>query len=206
MEAPGESHTEEIKQLRGCLNDLVSLLALPATWSGGEPARIAGPLLDALAGMLQLDMVYARLEDPAGGRPIEMARVTHPRCPTGGPQEIGLFLHQCFGNDREKWPPLARKRFGDLEISFVPLRLALQGELGVIVAGSQRLDFPGQTERLLLSVAANQAAIGLQEARLLSEQKRLANDLDQQVAQRTRELATANDALKREIAEHGLAD
>ena len=40
------------------------------------------------------------------------------------------------------------------------------------MAGSQRADFPGQTESLVLSVAANQAVIGLQEARLLSDQKR----------------------------------
>ena len=82
-----------------------------------------------------------------------------------------------------------RKPIGDGDISIVPLPLGLHGEIGVIVAGSQRPDFPEQTERLLLSVAANQAAIGLQEARLLSEQKRLANELDRRVAQRTKELA-----------------
>ena len=54
--------------------------------------------------------------------------------------------------------------------------------------GLSDADFPGRTERLLLSVAANQAAIGLQEARLLSEQKRIADELDQRVAQRTRNL------------------
>jgi len=59
---------------------------------------------------------------------------------------------------------------------------------------------------LVLSVAANQAAIGLQEARLLSEQKRVAHELDQRVAERTRELAAANEALKREIAERKLAE
>jgi PAS domain S-box-containing protein len=59
---------------------------------------------------------------------------------------------------------------------------------------------------LVLSVATNQAAIGLQEARLLSEQKRVANELDQRVAERTRELAAANEALKREIAERKMAE
>ena len=53
----------------------------------------------------------------------------------------------------------------------MPLGLGLQGEIGEIVAGSERADFPRQTERLILSVAANQASIGLQGARLLSEQK-----------------------------------
>jgi PAS domain S-box-containing protein len=86
------------------------------------------------------------------------------------------------------------------------LRLGLQHEIGVIVAGAQRADFPGQTERLLLSVAANQASIGLQEAQLLSKQKQLADELDQRVAQRTRELAAANEALRKEIAERSLVE
>jgi hypothetical protein len=56
-----------------------------------------------------------------------------------------------------------RTRIGDEDISILPLSLGLQREIGVIVAGSQGADFPQQTERLVLSVAANQAAIGLQE-------------------------------------------
>ncbi len=57
------------------------------------------------------------------------------------------------------------------------LRLGLEAEIGMILAGSGRADFPAQTERLLLGVAATQAAIGLQEAQLLSEQKRVAKEL-----------------------------
>jgi C4-dicarboxylate-specific signal transduction histidine kinase len=34
----------------------------------------------------------------------------------------------------------------------------------------------------------------------MSEQERIATELDQRVAERTRELAEANDALKRELA------
>jgi PAS domain S-box-containing protein len=88
----------------------------------------------------------------------------------------------------------------------VPLGLGLQGDIGVLVAGSERADFPVQTEELVLSVAANQASIGLHEARLLSEQKRVASELDLRVAQRTRELAAANEELRREIADRKHAE
>ena len=74
-------------------------------------------------------------------------------------------------------------------------RLGLDGEIGIIVAGSQRRDFPAQTERLLLDVAANQATIGLQQA-YLTEQRQVAEELDERVAQGTRELAIANEALR----------
>src|SRR6185503_2731930 len=143
--------------------------------------------------MLQLDLVYVRLENPAGEVPVEMARVAQPRRLPAGPQEIGELLHRCLGADSQNWPSSVRNRIGEEDISIVPLRLGLQGEIGFIVAGSQRQDFPGQNERLLLSVGANQATIGLQEARLLSEQKRITRELDQRVAQRTSELAAAND-------------
>jgi PAS domain S-box-containing protein len=206
MQVQFEHPAEEIKHLRRCINDLVSVLALPAMWSGGEPSRIVRTLLDVLLEMLHLDLVYVRLKEPTGEAPIEMARVAQPQSLTAGPQQIGELFHRCLGEDPQNWPSSVRNRIGDQDISIVPLRLGLQGEIGFIVAGSQRLNFPGQTERLLLSVAANQATIGLQEARLLSEQKRIAKELDQRVAQRTSELAAANEELKKEVAERRRAE
>ncbi len=197
MEVQVEHPAEEIKHLQRCMNDLVSVLALPAMWSGGEPSQIVHTLLDALLGMLDLDLVYVRLQDPVGEVPIEMVRIAQSRELKTRPQEIGEELSHGLGDDPQKWPPLVRNCFGDEDISIVPLRLGLHGEIGVIVAGSQRADFPDQTEKLLLSVAANQASIGLQEARLLSQQKRVASELDQRVAQRTIELGEANEELER---------
>src|SRR3989442_4392779 len=201
-----EQTADEIRRLQGCINDLISVLALPAMWRGQESVKIVSTLLDVLLGMLRLDFAYARLKDPIGGAPIEMVRLAQSRNLTAQPQEIGEVLNGWVGDDPQKWPLLVRNPLGDGDVSIVPLRLGLQGEIGVIVAGSQRADFPVETERLLLSVAANQAAIGLQEARLLSEQKRVAKELDQRVAQRTRELAAANEELKKEITERRRAE
>jgi signal transduction histidine kinase len=206
MEVQLEHPAEEIKRLQRCMNDLLSVLALPAMWSGAEPSQIAHTLLDALLGMLHLDLVYVRLDDTAGEAPIEMARVGQSRELAARPRELGEVFQCWLGDDPEKWPRVVRNRIGDEDISIVPQRLGLQGEIGVIVAGSQRADFPGQTEKLLLSVAANQASIGLQEARLLSQQKRIASELDQRVAQRTAELAAANEELTRELAERRLVE
>src|SRR5260370_37201903 len=105
------------------------------------------------------------------------------------PDEIHKAVNKMVGDDPQKWPSRLRESIGDGDISIVSQRCGLHGEIGVIVAGSQGADFPGQTERLLLSVAANQAVIGLQEARLLSEQKRVASELERRVAERTKELA-----------------
>ena len=200
---PGDV-AEEIKRLQRCINDLVSLFALPAMWSGGEPSQIVHTLLDALLRMLQLDLVYVRLRDSGGQAPIEMVRFAPTKEQTAQEQtaqpiEIGEVFKHWLEEDPQKRVPQIRSPIGGRDISIIPLGLGLQGEIGELVAGSERADFPRQTERLILSVAANQASIGLQGARLLSEQKHLASGLDRRVAQRTAELAAANEELRLQV-------
>lgn len=114
------------------------------------------------------------------------------------------MLSNWLERDRDVSRPPAPNRFEAEGISIFPVRLDVHGEIGMIVVGSERADFPNLTESLLLSVAANEASIGLREAKLLSEQKRIADELDQRVEQRTRELAERNEELKREIVEREL--
>src|ERR1700733_1258475 len=173
---------KEVKHLQRCVNDLVSVLALPAMWSGSEPSQIVQTLLDAMLGMLQLDFVYVQLQETGGQAPIETVQCAPSHPEIAQPHEIRELLQYWLGADPQERPPLMRHRFGEQEVSIVPLGLGLQDEIGMIAAGSQRADFPRQTERLILSVAANSASIGLHEARLRSEQKRVASELDRRVA------------------------
>ena len=156
--------------------------------------------------MLQLDLVYVRLKETRGQAPIEMVRFAQSQKTKAPPHEIGNLVKQWIGTALQEWPRLIRSPLADRDISIVPLGLGLQGEIGVLVAGSERGDFPRQTEELILSVAANQASIGLQEARLRSEQKRVASELDLSVTQRTAELAAANEELRKEIADRKHAE
>src|ERR1700723_3683463 len=75
MEAQLEDPAQEIKRLQRCINDLTSLLALPAIWRGSEPSRIVQTLLDVLLRMLTLDFAYARLSDAFAALPVEILRV-----------------------------------------------------------------------------------------------------------------------------------
>src|SRR4029077_16987323 len=200
MEAKADEAANEIKRLKACINNLISVQALPAIWSGGQPSQIVSASLDVLLKMLSLDFAYARLKDSTGGA-LEMVRLAHDRNLSVQPQLIGRALNPCLGDFSQTSPSRVRNPIGEGDISVLLLRLGLQAELGVFVAGSKRADFPTQTERLLLNLASNQAVIGLQEARLLSEQKRVAEELDQSVAQRTSQLLAANEELEKEIAE-----
>src|SRR5215813_12429609 len=155
----------EIKRLQGCINDLISVLALPAMWTGQDPEQILSTLLDVLVGMLRLDFAYVRLNHPLGGDPIEMVRHDLLRPLVAESRSVGQTLNDWFGAELRKWPPRARNPFGDGSLSIVPLGSGRENEIGVIVAASQRADFPWQTETVLLNVASNQAAIGLASAR-----------------------------------------
>src|SRR5271156_4706746 len=205
MEEQVQDPAQEIKRLKRCINDLVSLLALPAIWSGNEPSRVLEMLLDALLRMLSLDFVCARLKGPVTAGPVELLRVADSCKLTVPPRDISAMLSNWLKDYGEDSLPPAGRQFGE-DIAIFPVPLGIHGEMGMIVVGSERADFPSQTESILLSVAANQASIGLQEARLLSEQKRIANELDRRVAERTVELAAINEELKEEIVERKLAE
>ena len=201
-----EYTADEIKNLKACINDLISLLALPALWTGGEPSQILNTLLDVLLGMLRLEFVYARVSNSIGAAPLEMVRRAHPRNLTAQPQEIGRLLNPWLTGDPPKSPSRVPNPMGEGEVSIAFSRLGLHDNSEVLVAVSERADFPTATERLLLQVAANQAAIGVKDARLMTEQKRMAEELDQRVAQRTSELTAVNEELRKENIERKLAE
>jgi PAS domain S-box-containing protein len=161
MEVQRKTPAEEIKRLQRCLKDLVSVLALPAMWSGREPAQIVDRPLDALLGMLQLDLVYVRVNDSDGGAPIEVARAAPSQDRMPRPEDLCKAINQWCGTDPRKWPPLLRTSLGDRDFPMAPSRIGLHAGIGAIVAGTARTDFPTQTELLLLSVAANEAGIAL---------------------------------------------
>jgi PAS domain S-box-containing protein len=185
----------EIKRLQRCMNDLIGVLALPAAWSGREPVEILSNLVDSLMGMLTLDFFYARVIGEADEKPLELLRAG----PSHRTDEIAQYLDYWLNEDPIDRSLQTRCKIGVEEISIFPMRMGVGGELGFIVAGSQRLGFPDPTERLVLSAAANQTAVALQHALLLSEQKRVASELDRRVAERTRALAETNEELQLQV-------
>jgi PAS domain S-box-containing protein len=193
---------EEIRRLRSSINDLISIQALPAIWDGRESGSIVSTLLDVLVSMLQLDFAYVRLSDSINGTPVEFVRLAQRRAPPPPALEIGRALDRWLTNQSAHAPLVVPNPAGDGELKIAPFRLGLTDEIGVLVAGSERANFPTPTESLLLGMAANQALVALQEARRLHEQKRAAEELERRVADRTAQLTGANEALRK--SEHSL--
>src|SRR2546429_7585555 len=99
MKVQLEHPADEIKRLQRCINDLISLLALPAMWSGSKPGDLVHTLLDSLQRMLVLDFVYVSLTDLVDAAPSETVKVDHSqeqsREQRSGPRELSAFLNRC---------------------------------------------------------------------------------------------------------------
>ena len=172
MDAPRDYSAEAVTPLRDGLHDLISIMALPARWTGGDPAQIASTLLDALLGTLRLSFACVRLHDPEDGPPIEVERVAESWAEAARVQDIRKAIASMLGDAHLTPRPRAQILVGDVQLSVAFAPLGVGGEIGTLTAGSLRSDFPTQTERLLLDVAASQATISLQQTRLLRESDR----------------------------------
>jgi PAS domain S-box-containing protein len=197
VEVEMEKTADEVKRLQSCINDLISVLALAAIWSGSESRQMLGTLLDSLLAILRLDFACARLNHSIDGSPIEVVRLAQRQHLSAQSQEVGRALGPWLSSDQTASGLVIPNPAGQGEVAIASFSLGLQDEVGVLVAGSRRANFPTDIELLLLRVAANQAAIGLQEARRSGDQKRVAEALERRVAERTSQLTAVNEELRR---------
>jgi PAS domain S-box-containing protein len=180
----------DVVRLRGLVRDLVALWAIPPVWIGKEPPAVATGLADALVGLLQLDFVFVRFCDPDGDEAVE---VTRGRAWQGFPEWLEGHLGKSVQFTAKEIVPDVGDDSQPYQRFAIPI--GVRGEGGLAVAACKRSDFPTATERLLLSLAANQAAASFQSARLIHERRRAEeelrqarNDLEVKVAERTAEL------------------
>jgi PAS domain S-box-containing protein len=136
-------------------------MALPAVGASSEPDEILSRLLDALLETLRLDLIVMRSND------LRIMRVSAPLEGISLETDVRQALDLSRGDAGS-----ARVVIKDIEVSVAFTPLGLEGEMGMLVAGCQRLDFPRESERLLLDVAAMQAAIGLHRADALEGRER----------------------------------
>src|SRR5437879_11660724 len=113
MKVQLEHPADEIKRLQRCINDLISLLALPAMWSGSKPSDIVHTLLDSLLRMLDLDFVYVSLTDLIDAAPSETVKIAQSQEQMFRPREHCASLNRCLGDDPQKRYIQERSHIGD---------------------------------------------------------------------------------------------
>ena len=180
----------EIRRLRLALRDLVALSAIPAAWVGREPAAIAAGLADVLVGTLDVDFAFVRLRDHHGGEAVDVTR-------GNSWTDFPSWLERRLASVR---PPSQVEIVPDVTGDTPPCRglvisIGVEAAAGLVAVACGRADFPTETDQLLLSVAANEAAAAFQSARLVSERRRAEeelrkarDELEMKVIERTEEL------------------
>jgi PAS domain S-box-containing protein len=169
MENQGK-HVSEIESLRRTSRDLVAMSTLTAVWGDLGVDGIVNSLSGVLLSMLDLDLAYVRLTG-GGGTAIDGMELIHSK-----PQDAAARLLPAARAALDGLPvPSAAQEpaaiahpDGGCPLRASVVRLGVEGGIGALVVGSRRPDFPSEHERLLLGVAANQAAVFLQ--RRLAEQ------------------------------------
>jgi PAS domain S-box-containing protein len=199
-------HHKQAVDLQSRINDLISIQALPAIWSGQQPYDIVGILLDTVVRILDLDFAYARVSDSQVDSSIELIRLPQWRAPPISAEQFRRDLRDRFGGELPSTPVAISSPLGQGVVKIAPFHFGVHDELGVALAVSQRGDFPTKNEMLLLHAAGNAATIGMQEARMLNAHRRAADELERRVAERTAQLTAANEELSREIVERKRAE
>jgi PAS domain S-box-containing protein len=146
------SGNADLQRLQSDIDCLEEVVALRATRSGKSPAQMSRSLIKLLFAGLQLDLCFVRFARKGADEAFRQARSTlgqHSR-------RIDTTLRQQWGEDSDRWPRSGSAQFGKKSVSIASLPLALAGQDGVLVAGSQRADFPTRSERSILEVAADQ--------------------------------------------------
>src|SRR5438105_9137234 len=186
----------DVRALRTALRDLVALSTIPAAWIGREPSTIAAGLADVLVGSLQLDFAFVRLCDPNGGAAVDVTRgdawkafpewLERHRPPVGQSwrkeiiPDVGGGVERCRG-------------------LVIPIGVNADG--GLVAVACDRADFPTETDQLLLSVAANQAATAFQSAGLIHERRRAEDELRRARDELEVKVAARTEELRRTTAE-----
>jgi C4-dicarboxylate-specific signal transduction histidine kinase len=184
---------DENVRLRAALRDLVALSTLPAGWIGIEPRTIAAGLADILTGSLGFDFAFVRFLNPSGGATIDVTSGYATR-------EFLDWLQAQFSTLDESLREPIMASIVSLDDEAKSLRgvvvpIGFQAHAGLVAVGCERSDFPTQTDRMLLTVAANHAATAVRSANLIDERRRAEeevrqarDELEMKVLERTAEL------------------
>src|SRR3984957_3861095 len=152
---------KEVMELRRTVRDLLALSTMPTVWIGYDTRHLAGGVLDLLFSPLRLDAAYIRIQGPDQHVAVEAWR---------GQASSNLFeslrhvetLTSPQKQDQDGSPGLPADLAADRHLRISATPLGVQSNCGTIVTGCSRADFPNASDKLLLSVAANQTVIAFQ--------------------------------------------
>ena len=160
--------SQDVGALRRCISDVVALSTLSAIWAGATRPAIAEGLSQVLQETLGADVVYVALRGADHAAACDAACLGgagHASVRDGIRVDVARWL-------REPGPVLRVPRISaGCAAAPVVTPIGIHAEHGVIVTVVSRVDFPSETDGLVLNVAANQATLALLTYRAREEQR-----------------------------------
>jgi PAS domain S-box-containing protein len=162
MHTPDE-YRAEIDRLRKTTRDLVAMTTLPAVWGDLPPEGVIDSLASVLLTTLDLDLACIRLPGKGEIDPLDAIRLRRDDDNDGAMLPAArAALDAAMQSDHQPDAAPASVQHGAAPLLFGVARFGIGSDLGVVIIGARRPGFPSEHERLLLGVAANQAAAVLQ--------------------------------------------
>jgi PAS domain S-box-containing protein len=141
----------DLIELRRSLRDVVALTMLPTVWAAYEPRQICADLVDVIARMIDADGVYLTASTADCGEILRLKREgdgeTERALRAAGAEATTAAVRTVPGS-------------GEPALRLLTSALSFHTTDRFVVA-ARRADFPTETERLILRVAANQASTWL---------------------------------------------
>lgn len=159
------------QELRRCIRDLVALSTLPAIWKDYNSRQIADSAAAALLSMLHADVIYVTVPGLRDEAAADVMR-TSQAVSIGSSGHIERILRGASRGRHEQISAIDNP-LGEGKLRIVATPMGFGGDAG-IVAGSVNPQFPSETDRLLLGIAANHATLAIQRWHAEAEQRRLA--------------------------------
>ena len=194
------SDTAELKQ---CVRDLVALSGLPAAWTGMAPAQVCDSAGAALVPMLDAEIVYLRMVRDAGEVLAETAN-TRLGPATGTIPALRRSFSQWLSGQEIPATGMIANPFGSGTMHVASVEIGA-GHGSVISVGAVPPGLPTGRQRLLLQIAADEASVAVDhwwtEQREIGSMRQLNQELADQVAGQTADLAAASEKLVAERLE-----
>lgn len=172
---PWVDELSEPQELRRCIRDLVALSTLPAIWKGYNSRQIADSAAAALLSMLNADVIYVSVPGLRDEPAADVMR-TSQAVSSRSSDHVERILRRAWRGRREQIStidnPLGK---GTLRIAAAPMGFG--GDAGIL-AGSVNPQFPSETHRLLLGIAATHATLAMQRRHAEAEQRRLVSVIE----------------------------
>ncbi len=180
----GEPEVLQTVALRRAMRDLLALCTIPAAWVGRDPDAIAKGVVDVLVTTLRAECGYLFLSGDV--RTVRAVKGSLPE------KVLQALIARC--GEQLPRAPIVHELPEEYRALMVSIHVGTKA--GVIAAISQRIDFPTETESMLLSVASNQAAVSLEAAYLLQERVRAERALRESEAFSRTIIDTSPDCIK----------